>query len=77
MAAKCDLCGCTEDDSLANAKTLGLDEELRNGVYTCCQITAWARDQLLAWFEATYEDMKLVPEKSMSADLPNIPRWQS
>ena len=53
MISTCRLCGCTEADSIADAKTLGLEEELQNGVYTCCQIAAWAHEQPLAWFEAT------------------------
>jgi len=58
MISKCRLCGCTEVDSIADAKTLGLEEELQNGVYTCCQIAAWAHEQWLAWFEETKEDAK-------------------
>jgi hypothetical protein len=56
MQSKCILCGCTEAESVADSKTLGLHEELQNGVYSCCQITAWAHEQWLAWIEATNED---------------------
>ena len=68
MISKCRLCGCTEADSIADAKTLGLEEEIQNGVYTCCQIAAWAHEQWLAWFEATKEDAKRGCEKTVRAD---------
>jgi hypothetical protein len=68
MISKCRLCGCTEADSIADAKTLGLEEELQNDVYTCCQIAAWAHEQWLAWFEATNEDAKRGCEKTVCAD---------
>ena len=42
------------------ARTLGLQQELEIGIYTCCQISAWADEQWLAWFEATQEDSRLV-----------------
>jgi hypothetical protein len=71
MISKCRLCGCTEADSIADAKTLGLEEELQKGVYTCCQIAAWAHEQWLAWFEATNEDARpdLPDERSQKNDL--------
>jgi hypothetical protein len=68
MISKCKLCGCTEADSIADAKTLGLEEELQNGVYTCCQIAAWAHEQWLAWFEATNQDAKRGCEKAVRTD---------
>ena len=68
MISKCRVCGCTEADSIADAKTLGLEEELQNGVYTCCQIAAWAHEQWLAWFEATNEDAKHGCEKTGSTE---------
>jgi hypothetical protein len=48
----CDACGLTETQALADAKTLGLLEEFRGGVYTCCQVAMWANEQWLAWFDA-------------------------
>jgi hypothetical protein len=45
-------------DETADARTLGLQRELQNGVYTCCQIAAWADEQWLVWLEAAEEDAK-------------------
>jgi len=58
MADICTSCGRTESQTIADANTLGLLQELRSGVYTCCQISEWADEQWSAWFEATQEDMK-------------------
>lgn len=58
MSYKCRLCGCTESQTIADAKTLGLQRGLQVGLYTCCQIAAWADEQLLAWLEAAREDSK-------------------
>ena len=60
MTNECTNCGRTESQITANAKTLGLLQELQSGVYTCCQIAEWADEQSLAWFEATQEDRRLV-----------------
>jgi hypothetical protein len=43
---------------LDDARTLGLLKELQRGMYTCCQIVAWADEQWLAWVEAAEEDGK-------------------
>jgi hypothetical protein len=59
MADKCMNCGCTESQVIADAKTLGLSEEFESGLYTCCQISEWADEQCLAWFEALEQDGKL------------------
>jgi hypothetical protein len=53
MADKCTKCGRTVSQTTADAKTLGLLQELHCGVYTCCQMAQWADEQRLAWFEAT------------------------
>ena len=68
MISKRKLCGCTEADLIADAKTLGLEEELQNRVYNCCQIAAWAHEQWLAWFEATDQDAKRGCEKAVRTD---------
>ena len=60
MISKCSKCERTESQITADAKTLGLLQELQCGVYTCCQIVGWADEQSLAWFEATEEDTRLV-----------------
>jgi hypothetical protein len=59
MKSKCTNCGRTESQIAADAKTLGLLQEFQSGVYTCCQIVAWADEQWSAWFEATEEDSRL------------------
>lgn len=56
MPDKCKNCGCTASQAIADAKTLGLQRELENGVYTCCQIADWAQEQWTAWMEATQQD---------------------
>lgn len=62
MSDKCTNCGRTESQITADAKTLGLLEEVQSAVYTCCQIAKWANEQWLAWFEATQEDSKVVDD---------------
>ena len=57
MIGKCKNCGCTESQAVADAKTLGLQEEFQRGIYTCCQIAGWAHEQWSAWFEATQQDV--------------------
>jgi hypothetical protein len=54
----CRTCGYTASQAIADARTLGFQRELQNGVYTCCQIAAWADEQWLAWLEAAEEDGK-------------------
>ena len=56
MSKRCETCGRTECEAIADAKTLGLYEELQSGVYTCCQIAAWADEQWLAWSEAANDE---------------------
>lgn len=43
---------------MADAKMLGFEQEFQSGIYTCCQIAHWAREQWSAWFQATAEDAK-------------------
>jgi hypothetical protein len=56
MSNACKVCGSTEAQTMAYARTLGLQPELQGGLYTCCQIAAWAEEQRAAWWEATQED---------------------
>jgi hypothetical protein len=56
MSKKCEMCGRTESEAMADARTLGLYEELEGGVYTCCQIATWADEQCWAWSEAISEE---------------------
>lgn len=53
----CSVCGYTESRAIAHAKTLGLQQELESGLYTCCQIARWADEQWLAWLDAAQEDL--------------------
>jgi hypothetical protein len=56
MTDKCMNCGRSASQAVADAKSLGLLEEFQNGIYTCCQVSDWADEQWLAWFEATQQD---------------------
>jgi hypothetical protein len=56
MRDVCRNCGCQESEARADARTLGLQQELQRGTYTCCQIVAWADEQWLAWMEAAEQD---------------------
>jgi hypothetical protein len=64
MNNACKVCGATESQALAYARTLGLQPELQGGLYTCCQIAAWAEEQQSAWWAATQEDSKRVDDLS-------------
>jgi len=59
MIGMCTNCGRTESQAIADAKTLGLLQELQVGIYTCCQISEWADEQWSAWAEATRQDCNL------------------
>src|SRR5260370_33510360 len=56
MSNICRICGSRESQTIADARTLGLLKELQSGIYTCCQIVAWADEQCLAWVQAGGED---------------------
>jgi len=58
----CRHCGCTEAQAAADARAVGLLEEFRDAVYTCCQIVQWADEQWAAWEEAATEDGKPTDE---------------
>jgi hypothetical protein len=64
MTDKCTNCERTESQITADAKTLGLLQEFQFGVYSCCQIVAWADEQSLAWFEATEEASRFVDDET-------------
>ncbi|MBV9501531.1 MAG: hypothetical protein JO138_19355 [Acidobacteriaceae bacterium] len=64
----CDACGLTESQALAAAKTIGLHEEFNCGLYSCCQVSAWADEQCLAWFEAVEEDAQLAQQALNTID---------
>ena len=54
---------------MADARTLGLEQEFQNGIYSCCQIAEWAQEQWSAWFQATEEDAKYRNAADVSAEL--------
>ena len=54
----CRNCGCTASQAAADALVLGFQDEFKAGLYTCCQVVAWADEQWLAWAEAAAEDGK-------------------
>jgi hypothetical protein len=56
MRNTCKVCGYNESQVIADAKALGLQQEFERGIYSCCQITEWADEQWLAWFEAIQAD---------------------
>ena len=62
MTDTCTKCGRTKSQIAADAKTLGSLQEFQSGVYTCCQIVAWAEEQSLAWSEAAQQDCSLVDD---------------
>ena len=69
MPNKCTNRGRTESQLIADAKTLGLLQELESGLYTCCQISQWADEQCLAWFEALAHDGKIADDVITGLDL--------
>jgi hypothetical protein len=86
MSNTCRICGSRESQTIADARTLGLLNELQSGVYTCCQIVAWADEQWLAWAQAAEEDGKWAddvtrPLESAEAETVIIPirlrRWEN
>ena len=78
MNSICAVCGCTELEVIANARSLDLYEELQSGLYTCCEVAEWADEQVLSWFQALREDSKLVdgttkPRESEATDWVVVP----
>jgi len=65
----CNSCGCTQSQAIADAKTLGLEQEFQSGIYTCCQIAEWTEEQWSAWAQATREDTDYGNDGSASAEL--------
>lgn len=62
MKNTCTACGRTESEAIADAQSLGLEQDFQNGIYTCCQIAQWADEQSWAWFEATQPDSKCIDD---------------
>lgn len=64
----CRICGSRESQTVADARALGLLKELESGMYTCCQIVAWADEQWLAWVQAAEEDGKRADDVTRPLD---------
>jgi hypothetical protein len=65
----CKFCGCTESEAIADARTIGVEQEFQSGIYTCCQIADWAQEQWLAWVEATEQDAEHAGEVMKEPEL--------
>lgn len=62
MSTTCESCRRSDSQVIADAKALGLLQEFQCGLYACCQISAWADEQWLAWSTAACEDANLAEE---------------
>lgn len=71
MTYKCAKCERTESQIASDAESLGLMQEFQAGVYTCCEIVAWADEQSSAWLDATQEDSRPL------TDLTSRPQFES
>ena len=71
MTDRCTRCARTESQVTSDAKSLGLLQEFQVGVYTCCQIVAWADEQCSAWFEASQEDNRPADNMTDRPDFDN------
>ncbi|MGA7409659.1 MAG: hypothetical protein WBW33_04180 [Bryobacteraceae bacterium] len=69
MEHVCTVCGSTGAEAVNDAKALGLELELRRGIYTCCQITQWALEQLLAWAEAAQDERTVAEQEETAGEL--------
>ena len=52
---------------------LGFQEEFQAGVYSCCQVVAWADEQWLAWTEAAAEDGRSAEEATRPLEIMDCP----
>ena len=64
----CGQCGCNQMQAAADARALGFEQEFASGIYTCCQVVAWADEQWLAWLTAAEQDGK-TPEDDVTRPL--------
>ncbi len=67
MDSVCRNCGCSECLTIANAQALGLEQEFRSAVYSCCQLAEWADEQRIAWFAASRDDAASAAEVATDA----------
>ncbi len=86
MLNTCKKCGCTPTEALVDAAALGLQTHFESGLYTCCQIAAWATEQWEAWTNAAIEDDARTPVSSgtqsnlnhfLSHNDPAVPNWDA
>lgn len=68
MPGPCKTCGSSPSQAMADAKTLGLQQEFLCGVYTCCELAQWAQEQWSAWFEAMQQDRQVASDPAASLD---------
>src|SRR3569833_159997 len=54
-ARTCPRYSCEWATALEAARSLGFEDELKAGTYTCCQVTQWYQEQWQAWYEAGME----------------------
>lgn len=57
----------------ADAAVLGFQAEYQAGLYTCCQVVAWADEQWLSWAEAAAEDGKCEEEATKPLEVLECP----
>ena len=65
----CKNCGCTAAQAAVDAFALGFLDAFEAGAYSCCQVTAWADEQWLAWSEAAAEDGKSEEEATKPLEI--------
>jgi len=71
--AICRNCGSTPSQAAADAWVVGFQQEFQAGVYTCCQVVAWADEQWLAWTEAAAEDGRSEEEATKCLEVVECP----
>ena len=51
---------------------LGLNDEFEKGLYSCCQLVAWADEQWFAWTEAASEDGKPLDQATKPIEIHEV-----
>ncbi len=69
----CRNCGCSASQAAADAMVLGFQGEFQAGIYSCCQVVAWADEQWLAWTEAAVEDGRSEEEATRPLEIMDCP----
>jgi hypothetical protein len=69
----CRKCGCSTSQAAADALVLGFQEEFQAGIYSCCQVVAWADEQWMAWTEAAVEDGRSSEEATKPLEIMDCP----